>query len=197
MNFFQAQFLQAYGLTGQLPTSTKEELVFCGRSNVGKSSLINKLCNRKALARVSGTPGKTTTINFFSLGDDCVLVDLPGYGYAKRSQNEKDRWARLMEHYFTSERNISLVLLLLDSRHKPSADDSTMLSFLHEMDIPFVVVLTKTDKLNKSEYAKQMQYFRDVLKEYNAKDIFPFTVNGSERAEALRLKIVDDMIKGE
>ncbi|MEG2939291.1 MAG: ribosome biogenesis GTP-binding protein YihA/YsxC, partial [Oscillospiraceae bacterium] len=130
MDFNQAQFTCSFGLRDQLPPSDTVELVFSGRSNVGKSSLINKLCTRKALARVSSTPGKTTTINFFSLGKDTTLVDLPGYGYAKRSHEERIRWANLMEHYFKSDRNIKLVLLLIDSRHKPSDEDFGMLEFL-------------------------------------------------------------------
>ena len=189
MNFFNAEFKMACGLSSQLPLSDKGELVFCGRSNVGKSSLINKLCNRKSLARVSGTPGKTTTINFFSLDEDVVMVDLPGYGYAKRNHSEKERWARLMEHYFKSGRDIHLVLLLLDSRHKPSADDMTMLEFLHDIGYRFMAVLTKTDKLTRTQFAEQVDYFNELLDGFGAVDVVPFTINGQESAELLREKI--------
>jgi len=189
MDFINSEFLMAGGLSDQLPQSTHTELVFCGRSNVGKSSLINKLCNRKSLARVSGTPGKTTTINFFSLGKNFVLVDLPGYGYAKRSHSEKERWAKLIDHFFTSGRTLGLVLLLLDSRHKPSADDMVMLDFLKESGIPFFAVLTKTDKLGKSALAQQIEYFRELLERYEVRDVVPFTVNGGESAGQLREKI--------
>lgn len=189
MNFLNAQFIQSYGLSQQLPTSDRAELVCCGRSNVGKSSLINKLCNRKALARVSGTPGKTTTINFFSLGKDVVLVDLPGYGYAKRSQSEKERWARLMEHYFSSGRDIKLVLLLLDSRHAPSKDDETMLAYLRDIKIDFFAVLTKTDKLTKTQLQQQLAFFQTHLLPYHVRDIVPFTVDGETSATVLRKKI--------
>lgn len=188
MNFNNAEFIGSCALPSQLPKvdPAVTEIVFCGRSNVGKSSLINKLCNRKSLARVSGTPGKTTTINFFRLSDDFQLVDLPGYGYAKRSQQEKKRWAALMEHYFGSGRNIGLVLLLLDSRHAPSADDKTMLDFLENTGQDVVVVLTKTDKLNKTQYTQQMQFFEEYLSEHSVGQIIPFTVNGQQSIEELR-----------
>lgn len=197
MNFYNAEFLLSCGLSGQLPESKKGELVFCGRSNVGKSSLINKLCNRKSLARVSGTPGKTTTINFFSLDEELVLVDLPGYGYAKRSQSEKERWARLMEHYFTSGRDIRLVMLLLDSRHKPSQDDVVMMDFLRDTGLDFFAVLTKADKLNKTLYKEQTEYFNALLKQYNVLETVPFTVNGMESAELLRDRINNHVKQGE
>lgn len=191
MDFNKAQFLLASALPEQLPPleDKRGELVFCGRSNVGKSSLINKLCNRKSLARVSGTPGKTTTINFFDLGNDCLLVDLPGYGYAKRSRQEKARWSRLMEQYFNSGRNIRLVLLLLDSRHKPSADDETMLAFLRDTGYAFMAVLTKTDKLGKTALRQQLAFFEKYLVPYGIADVVPFTVNGQQCAEQLRERI--------
>ncbi len=186
LSFQKAEFITSYGLRDQMPPSSGAELVFAGRSNVGKSSLINKLCGRKSLARVSSTPGKTTTINFFSLGEDAVLVDLPGYGYAKRSDAEKQRWASLMEHYFTSGRDIRLVILLLDSRHKPSVDDFDMLGFLSEMQMPFMVALTKTDKLNKTQYRENMESFKEWLAPYPVRKTVPFTVTGVESVEALR-----------
>ena len=184
--FQKAEFYKAYGLRDQLPPSKGAELVFAGRSNVGKSSLINKLCGRKALARVSSTPGKTATINFFTLCAEVSLVDLPGYGYAKRSDDEKRRWASLMEHYFNSGRDIRLVVLLLDSRHKPSADDFNMLDFLRQAELPFMVVLTKTDKLNKTEYRENMAKFEEWLGPYPVLRTMPFTVNGMQSAEQLR-----------
>ncbi len=193
MDFNKAEFLRAYGFKDQLPPSEKAELVFCGRSNVGKSSLINKLCNRKSLARVSATPGKTTTINFFSLGEDALLVDLPGYGYAKRSQDEKRRWASLMEHYFQSGRDLRLILLLLDSRHKPSVDDFGMLEFLKETGRRFLVVLTKCDKLNKTQYRENLEAFDAWLAPYAPAGIETFTINGSEAAERLRAEIAQKM----
>ena len=190
MNFFSAQFLQAYGTGSQLPNSTLPELVMCGRSNVGKSSLINKLCNRKSLARVSSTPGKTTTINFFALGGDSILVDLPGYGYAKRSDAEKRRWAELMESYFSGGRNIGLALLLLDCRRTPNADDLSMLDLLQDSGMPFAVVLTKSDKLSAKALSESVKAHEDVLRDTGCLGLFPFTVNGQASVEALRNEIV-------
>ena len=122
MNFQKADFQASYGLSSQLPDSDRPEFVFSGRSNVGKSSLINKLCNRKNLARVSATPGKTATINFYTV-DDAYFVDLPGYGYAKVSAADRQRWDQLINSYFDDRRNCVLLVQLLDSRHAPTADD--------------------------------------------------------------------------
>ncbi|MBE6819617.1 MAG: YihA family ribosome biogenesis GTP-binding protein [Ruminococcaceae bacterium] len=165
MRFDKVEFTAAYGTSKQLPPSKEAEIVFSGRSNVGKSSLINKLFNRKNLARVSSVPGKTITVNFFK-GDGVYFVDLPGYGYAKRDQGERKRWAELMEGYFHSERNIALVIQLVDMRHSPTADDMMMLNFLRECKIPFVIALTKCDKLNKTETEKRREALEEELKEY-------------------------------
>lgn len=189
MEFLKAEFLTSYGLASQLPPSKGTEVVFCGRSNVGKSSLINKLCNRKSLARVSSTPGKTTTVNFFSAGEGSFLVDLPGYGYAQRSGSERARWASLMEHFFNSGRDIKLAVQLLDMRHKPSAEDFDMLRFLFESGIPTIAVLTKADKLNKTEYKKNLADFDEWLKIFGLLEITPFSVNSNDYAEGLRDKI--------
>lgn len=165
MRFDSINFKAAYGTSKQLPPSVEPEIVFSGRSNVGKSSLINKVFNRKNLARVSSVPGKTITVNFFSC-DGVYFVDLPGYGYAKRNQSEKKRWAELMEGYFQSERNIALVIQLIDMRHAPSADDMTMLNFMKQMEIPFIIALTKSDKLNKSETEKRREELKQELADY-------------------------------
>ena len=154
MNFNNAEFDRAFGISAQLPASDKAEIVFAGRSNVGKSSLLNRLFGRKNLARVSSVPGKTITINFYTV-DGYRFVDLPGYGYAKISKAEKDRFAELMEGYFTSSRNISLVILLIDMRRPPTADDLNMISFLKANHIEFITVLTKADKLNKTAYKER------------------------------------------
>lgn len=165
MRYDKTEFTAAYGTSKQLPPSREAEIVFSGRSNVGKSSLINKLFNRKNLARVSSVPGKTITVNFFK-GDGVYFVDLPGYGYAKREQSEKKRWADLMEGYFQSQRNIALVIQLIDMRHAPSADDMVMLNFLKQMEIPFVIAFTKCDKLNKTETEKRREGFATELADY-------------------------------
>ena len=142
MNYNNCEFLASYGLSRQLPDSDRPEIVFSGRSNVGKSSLINKLCNRRKLARVSATPGKTATINFYKV-DKAYFVDLPGYGYAKVSNAERERWDELINTYFEDDRSVCLLVQLLDSRHAPSADDVQMLEYLHYHRIPFVAALTK------------------------------------------------------
>lgn len=182
MNFNQAAFEFAAGRVDQLPKSDLPEIVFSGRSNVGKSSFINKLVNRKALARTSATPGKTGTINFYKLAE-CYFVDLPGYGYAKVSQSEKMRWAKLVEGYFAQERNIKLVMQMIDMRHAPTKDDLQMISFLLDSRLPFIVVATKSDKLNKSQFSAQLK----ILEQTFAKDqicYVPFSsVNGEGLSE--------------
>ena len=155
MNFYNVVFESSYGRLSQMPVSDMPEIAFAGRSNVGKSSMINKLFNRKALARVSGMPGKTVTINFFRVGD-IRFADLPGYGYAKVAKTEKERWARLMEGYFQSDRNIQLVCQLVDMRHPPTRDDLVMMNFLIESETPFIVILTKADKLSTRQRQERM-----------------------------------------
>ncbi len=160
MNINNVKFEASFGTSSQLKASDLPEIVFSGKSNVGKSSLINKFFNRKNLARVSSQPGKTTTINFF-LVDGVRIADLPGYGYAKRADNERRRWGDLMEAYFGSERNIKLIVQLLDMRHEPTEDDRTMLGFLSEAGYPFICVLTKSDKLNKTEKEARRKAFAE------------------------------------
>ncbi len=163
MNLHLAEYELSAGTSRQLPVSTLPEFVFSGKSNVGKSSLLNKLLNRKALARVSATPGKTVTINFYKV-DTVRFVDFPGYGYAKRSDSERKRWAELAEGYFAQNRNIALIVQLIDIRHRHSKDDETMLRFLADSGLPFVIVLTKADKLNKTQLKTRLS---DVEKEMN------------------------------
>ncbi len=163
MNFNKAEFNSAFGISSQLPISDVPEIAFAGRSNVGKSSLLNKLFNRKNLARVSSVPGKTITINFYNV-DGNRFVDLPGYGYAKISKQERDRFGELMEGYFQSGRQIELVVQLIDMRHPPSKDDFNMISFMEQMNIPFIVVLTKADKLKKKEFESRSKLIFDELK---------------------------------
>lgn len=171
MNFQKADFIASYGISSQLPESDRVEFVFSGRSNVGKSSLINRLCSRKNLARVSSTPGKTATINFYSV-DDLYFVDLPGYGYAKVSNADRDRWDKLINSYFEENRNNELLIQLLDCRHDPSADDVQMLQFLHYHHIPFVIVLTKADKLKKSQIAETQSRFEKIGLQYGSQKVF-------------------------
>ena len=174
MNYNKAEFEKAFGISSQLPQSISPEIAFSGRSNVGKRSLLNKLFNRKSLARVSSVPGKTITINFYNV-DDCKFVDLPGYGYAKLSKTERDRFGELMEGYFQSGRNIKLVVQLVDMRHKPSQDDFGMIDFMQQMNIPFIIACTKADKLKVKEFQKRE---REIKQELNMVDeglIVPFS----------------------
>lgn len=189
MKFESAYFEGAAGTSAQLPESTMPEVVFAGRSNVGKSSLINKILNRKSLARVSSQPGKTATINFYNL-DGARLVDLPGYGFAKVSANEKKRWAELIDGYFEQERDLRLVVLLIDSRHAPSKDDLTMLNYLIECELPMIIVLTKIDKLKPTERKKRLAAFPDEL-DVDAEHMMPFSAETGEGAEQLRALITE------
>ena len=170
MNYNQADFKASYGLFSQLPDSDRPELVFSGRSNVGKSSLINKLCNRKKLARVSSTPGKTATINFYEVGD-VYFVDLPGYGYARTSASERKRWDELINGYFESDRQRTVVVQLLDCRHAPSADDMQMMEYLRYHQMPFVAALTKADKLKKSQLAATFDEFETICGPYGCQGV--------------------------
>ena len=160
-------------------------VVFTGLSGSGKSSLINKLCNRKNLARVSSTPGKTATINFYEV-DNCYFVDLPGYGYAKVSKEERDRWGRLMESYFQEPGLISLGVLIVDARHKPTADDVTMFQWFRGTGCPVVVVANKLDKLKKSEIEPNLQLIRDTLELEEQDCLVPFSAEkGTGKNELL------------
>lgn len=170
MNYNKAEFLASYGISSQLPEADRPEISFSGRSNVGKSSIINKLCNRKNLARVSATPGKTATINFYSV-DGCYFVDLPGYGYAKVSNADRQRWDELINSYFAAKHRCTLLVQLLDCRHAPSADDLQMLKYLHYHDIPFVVALTKADKLKKSQLAATQAEFEVLCRPYGCQAV--------------------------
>ena len=154
MNINTVAFERSFGISSQLPPSTMPEVAFAGRSNVGKSSLLNKLFNRKSLAKVSQTPGKTSTINYFTC-EGVRFVDLPGYGYAKVSKSEKGRWSELIEGYFNQERDMALVISLIDIRHPASDLDVSMVSFLQETGLPFAVALTKADKISNQQRQRQ------------------------------------------
>ena len=192
INFNKAQFISAAGTSRQLHKSDKPEVIFSGRSNVGKSSLINKLVNRKALARVSATPGKTATINFYRL-KEFRMVDLPGYGYAKVSRAEKERWAKLVEGYFAQERNRALVIQILDLRHPPTDDDLHMIDFLYRGGFNFAAVLTKSDKLKKTQFEKQMEYYKDIFSEINHIPLIPFSAQTGFGNDEIR-KLIEESV---
>ena len=189
MRYDKAEFKAAYGTFGQLPESDLPEIAFAGRSNVGKSSMLNRLFHRKNLARVSSMPGKTITINFFKV-EDVRIVDLPGYGYAKVAKGEKRRWAEMMEGYFQSPRNIKLVVQLVDMRHKPSEDDYVMMRFLKEAELPFIVAATKCDKLNKTQYNERVNGLKEELKEFGDDlVIIPFSSEKGNGVDELKAQI--------
>lgn len=188
MNYNKAEFERAFGISGQLPPSEVPEIAFAGRSNVGKSSLLNKLFNRKSLARVSSVPGKTITINFYDV-DGYKFVDLPGYGYAKLSKSERDRFGELMEGYFQSGRNIKLVVQLVDMRHKPSQDDFGMIDFMQQMDIPFIVVCTKADKLKVKEFKKREKEIKEELSMVDENLIIPFSSQSGLGLDTVKMLI--------
>ena len=177
MNFNKVAFERSFGISSQLPPSTLPEVAFAGRSNVGKSSMLNALFGRKSLAKVSQKPGKTSTINFFAT-DTARFVDLPGYGYARVAKSEKGRWAELIEGYFNQDRNFALVVSLVDIRHEAQQLDLNMIGFLQEAGLPFAVVLTKADKLSKNQQTKQAALRRRQLA---LPDDVPMLVTSSEK----------------
>lgn len=185
MRFDKVQYEASYGTSQQLPRTDAVEIAFAGRSNVGKSSMLNKVLNRKNLARVSSVPGKTVTVNFFDC-DGVKLVDLPGYGYAKVNFNEKKRWADLMEGYFNSGRNIRLVVQLTDMRHPVTKDDLDMLRFLKTAGFNFIVVMTKSDKLNKTERNNRLEAIKEELAEFGEIEAIPFSAQNGEGADKIR-----------
>lgn len=190
MQFNKAEFAAAYGSFSQIPACSRMEIAFAGRSNVGKSTLINKIFNRKNLARVSAVPGKTATINFYQL-EHVYFVDLPGYGYAKVAKSEKERWAGLIEGYLNSERDIRLIFLLIDMRHAPSVDDLHMIDYLVEAELPFVVILTKADKLKKMARQARMEAFAQEIPYFSELTVIPFSSQTFEGVEQVRQIITE------
>ena len=166
----------------------KPSIVFAGKSNVGKSSVINKLLNRKNFARVGNTPGKTVHINYFAIDGKVYFVDLPGYGYAKVAKDERDRWGKLMETFFATEGAITLGVQIVDARHKPTADDVTMAQYFMESGCPMVVVANKKDKLKKSEYEPNVARIRETLEIPDETPVLLFSAEkGDGREELLEI----------
>ncbi len=163
------------GITSRLPENKKPEIAFAGKSNVGKSSLINALMNRKSYARISATPGKTQTINFYNINDELYLVDLPGYGYAKVSGQEKAQWGKLIERYLHGSKQLRAVFLLIDIRHEPSANDKMMYDWILKQGFEPIIIATKLDKLKRSQVQKQMKIIREGLKLVPGTRMIPFS----------------------
>ena len=185
LNLQQAEFVRSAAGPRDFPRDSLPQVVFAGRSNVGKSSVINRLLNRKNFARVGVAPGKTTHINYFRIDGKLYLVDLPGYGYAKVSHQEKERWARLIQSWFDDPGLMSLGILIVDSRHKPSADDVVMADYFKATGRPFAVVANKLDKLKKSEIDPNMTLIRETLALDESVKLIPFSAEKGAGKEDL------------
>ena len=175
INFNKAEFILSAVQPGAFLRDGRPQVAFAGRSNVGKSSVINRLLNRKNFARVGATPGKTTQVNYFLIDGRIYFTDLPGYGYAKVSKEERDRWGRLMENYFQEQGLITLGVLIVDARHKPTADDVTMCTWFKESGCLLIVVANKLDKLKKNEIEPNLQRIWDTLELPDTAALIPFS----------------------
>ena len=189
MNFQNVEFLISAASTGDFPKNRLPEIAFAGKSNVGKSSVINRLLQRKNFARVGDKPGKTVHVNYFVIDRKCYLVDLPGYGFAKVPQQEKDRWGRLMEDYFAAQR-IDLGVLIVDYRHPPTNNDITMANWFLDSGCPFVVVANKMDKLKKSELKPNLEVIRRDLGLPEDCPVIPFSAEKGDGREELVRRIL-------
>lgn len=188
LNLHNAEFVRSAVRRSDFPNDPLPQIVFAGKSNVGKSSTINKLLNRKNFARVGNEPGKTIHINFFCIDQKAYFVDLPGYGYAKVSKKERDRWGALMEEYFAEEDAITLGFQIMDARHKPTADDVVMADWFLQSGVPFAVIANKHDKLKKSAVEDSMNTIRTTLHLPEDVPVIPFSaVKGTGRDEVLQM----------
>ncbi len=188
MNLHNAEFIRSVTAVVDCPKDGLPQIAFAGKSNVGKSSVINKLLLRKNFARVGEAPGKTTHINFFRIDNKIYLVDLPGYGYAKVPMAEKERWGKLMEKYFAAEDTIDYGVMIVDARHKPTANDVIMADYFKASGKPFVVVANKMDKLKKSEIEPNLACIRETLTLPETVELIPFSAeNGLGREALLRV----------
>lgn len=182
------------GITSKLPENTLPEIAFAGKSNVGKSSLINALINRKSLARTSSQPGKTQTINFYNLNQEMYLVDLPGYGYANVSVSVKEQWGKMIERYLRTSKQLKAVFLLIDIRHEPSANDVQMYEWILDKGYSPIIVCTKLDKINRSQVQKQIKIVREKLGADKNTIMIPFSATTKQGREEIH-KIMDDILE--
>jgi len=194
MNLQNVEFLISAASAKDFPQNRLPEIAFAGKSNVGKSSVINRLLQRKNFARVGDKPGKTIHVNYFTIDRKCYFVDLPGYGYAKVSQAEKDRWGRLMESYFAAGR-IDLGVLIVDARHAPTNNDITMAQWFMDSGCPFVVIANKLDKLKKSEIQPNLALIRKDLELPESCLVIPFSAEKGDGRDAL-VKLILDAVSG-
>ncbi|MBR4733596.1 MAG: YihA family ribosome biogenesis GTP-binding protein [Lachnospiraceae bacterium] len=185
------------GITSKIPDNPYPEVAFSGKSNVGKSSLINALMNRKSLARTSSQPGKTQTINFYNVNDALYFVDLPGYGYAKVSQELKAKWGKMIENYLKKSKQLKLVFLLVDIRHEPSENDRTMFDWVRNMGFQPVVIATKLDKINRSQTQKQVKLIREGLKASKETLIIPFSAETKQGRDEIYALLDQTIFGGE
>ncbi|QHE53166.1 ribosome biogenesis GTP-binding protein YihA/YsxC [Pontibacillus sp. HMF3514] len=180
MKVNQAELVISAVSKKQYPTEPLPEIALAGRSNVGKSSFINKIIQRKALARTSSKPGKTQTLNFYKINDAYYFVDVPGYGYAKVSKKEREKWGKMMEEYFAERENLNMAVLIIDIRHDPTKDDVMMYDFLKHFDLPITVIATKLDKIKRGQRAKHLQRIIEVLELEEEDTVIPFSAETGE-----------------
>lgn len=180
------------GITSKLPVTGRPEVAFAGKSNVGKSSLINGLMNRKSLARTSAQPGKTQTINFYNINECIYLVDLPGYGYAKIAQSEKEKWGKMIENYLHTSKNLKAVFLLIDIRHEPSANDKMMYDWIVHNGYEPIIIATKLDKLKRSQVQKNIKMIKEGLKLRPGSTIIPFSAVTKQGREEI-WAVIDEL----
>ncbi len=192
----QAELETVCGITSRLPENTKPEVAFSGKSNVGKSSLINGLLNRKSLARTSSQPGKTQTINFYSVNQELYLVDLPGYGYAKAAQEIRAKWGKMIENYLHGSRQLKAVFLLVDIRHEASANDREMYRWIVHQGYEPIIIATKLDKIKRSQVQKQLKLLRESLNPVPGTRIIPFSAQTRQGREEI-WKMIDGLLEEE
>lgn len=182
------------GVTSKLPENSRPEVAFAGKSNVGKSSLINALMNRKSLARTSSQPGKTQTINFYNINDSIYFVDLPGYGYARVSEHVKAQWGKMIENYLHRSRQLKAVFLLIDIRHRPSENDCIMYDWIRGHGYQPIIIATKLDKINRSQIQKQVKLLRETLRADKDVRLIPFSATTKQGREEI-YEIIEEILQ--